>query len=122
MSKGYQRVICYGVLGKDPEVKTTAGGKTLASFSVAVNGYKDQVEWFNVQAWEKTAEVARDYLKKGDSVLLEGVMQTRSWDGDKGKQYRTELIVSNLTLLGGKSGKNNDRGQNPEIDDSDLPF
>lgn len=133
MGRGFQKIIICGHVGRDPEVKTVGrDGKLVASFSVAVGGYKDQVEWFNIQAWEKLAEVIRDYVKKGSQILIEGVMQTRSWDDAPSgeKKYRTELLASNITLLGnGDSRDSKARRSDPEpygdgtgIGDEDIPF
>lgn len=105
----YQRVIIEGNLGRDPEVRTTQSGKSVTSFSVAVNERRGQdaghTEWFNCVCWEKTAEIAGQYLHKGDQVLLEGRLQTREWQDRDGQQRRTtELIVDRLILQSSKQG------------------
>jgi single-strand DNA-binding protein len=110
MAKTVNRVTLLGNLGRAPEVKATGGGTLVATFSVATaNRYKDgqgnwqeQAEWHNCVAFGKLAEIVRDYVSKGSKLYLEGRMQTRSWDDkDSGKkQYRTEVAVSELTLLG----------------------
>jgi len=105
----YQRVIIEGNLGRDPEVRQTASGKSVTSFSVAVNERRGQdaghTEWFNCVCWEKTAEIAGQYLHKGDQVLLEGRLQTREWQDRDGQQRRTtELIVDRLILQSSKQG------------------
>ena len=105
----YQRVIVQGNVGRDPEVRQTASGKSVTSFSVAVNERRGQdaghTEWFNCVCWEKTAEIAGQYLHKGDQVLLEGRLQTREWQDRDGQQRRTtELIVDRLILQSSKQG------------------
>lgn len=105
----YQRVIVEGNLGRDPEVRTTQAGKSVTTFSVAVNERRGQdaghTEWFNCVCWEKTAEVAGQYLHKGDQVLLEGRLQTREWQDRDGQQRRTtELIVDRLILQSNRQG------------------
>ncbi len=98
---GFQCVIIEGNLGKAPEMKYTTEGKAVTTFSVAVNGFNDEVEWFNVVAWEKRAEWAEKWLEKGKPVLVRGRMKTRSWDKDGVKQYRTELIAESLDFVAG---------------------
>lgn len=97
----FQTVIVEGNLGKDPEMRYTPQGTAITSFSVAVNEGK-HTEWFNVVAFNKTAEVANQYLNKGQEVLIQGRLNTRSWDGDKGKQYRTELVADKVNFIGKK--------------------
>src|SRR5271168_896208 len=106
--KGMNKVILFGNVGKDPEVRTAAGGTTIANFSIAttdrqkVDGeWQDRTEWHSLIAFAKTAEVVRDYVKKGSQLLIEGKIQTRSWD-DRAtgeKKYRTEIVVNELTLI-----------------------
>lgn len=104
------KVQLIGRLTKDPEVKQTQGGKTMAMFSVATSkswkneaGEKqEKTEFHNVVVFGKVADVVNMYCKKGKQVYVEGELQTRSWDDPTGKKnYRTEVIVSNVILLGG---------------------
>jgi single-strand DNA-binding protein len=95
------KVFIYGNLTRDPEVKALPSGSQVASFSVATNRtYKDQagqqqeqVEFHNISMFGKTAEVAGQYLKKGRPVYIEGRLQTRNWEKDGVKHYRTEIIA-----------------------------
>lgn len=118
--KSVNKVILVGNLGKDPEVKYTPSGTAVAKFSIATsNRYKDkndqwqeQTEWHNVVAWARLAEIAGEYLKKGNKVYVEGRLQTRSWD-DKNtnqKKYMTEVVVNDLVLLGGRGEAAGDDG------------
>lgn len=108
---GYCNVTVVGNLGKDPEIRATSSGKKVASFSVAVDqGYGDskKTEWVNVICWEKLAELAEKYLKKGKTIALSGTLQTSSWD-DKTtgqKRYKTEVVARDITFMdsGSKSG------------------
>lgn len=109
--KGLNKVMLLGNVGKDPEIRSTQGGTTVANFSLAtadrqkVNGeWEDHTEWHSLVAFAKTAEVIRDYVKKGSQIMVEGKLQTRSWDDKSSgeKKYRTEIVISDLTLLGGK--------------------
>lgn len=134
--KGVNKVLLLGNVGKDPEIRSTAGGMVIASFSLATADRKkegdkwvDVTEWHNVVAFGKTAEVVRNYVKKGNPIFVEGKISTRSWDDKESgdKKYRTEILVNELTLLGDKPKNNETSGKmlnkhNLEIDDSDLPF
>ena len=103
-----------GNLTRDPEVKTTPSGQNVANFSVATNrvwtnpqGQKQEaVEFHNIVAWGKLAEICGQYLNKGRKVYVEGRLQTRDWQGQDGvKRYRTEIIAENMIML--------DRGNAP---------
>ena len=112
MAKGVNKVFLLGNVGKDPEIRSTAGGMTVASFSLATadrqkdaqGNWADKTEWHNIVCFQRTAEVVRDYVKKGSQILVEGKIQTRSWDDKTSgeKKYKTEILVNELTLLGGK--------------------
>jgi single-strand DNA-binding protein len=113
MAKGLNKVFLLGNVGKDPEIRSTAGGMTIASFSLATadrkkegTGWVDTTEWHNIVCFQRTAEVVRDYVKKGSQILVEGKITNRSWDDKESgqKRYKTEILVNELTLLGGKSG------------------
>src|ERR1700692_2483552 len=112
MAKSVNKVILLGNVGKDPEIRATANGMTVANFSIATTDrikgqdgqYTDKTEWHNLVAFQRTAEIVRDYVKKGNKLYVEGRLQTSSWD-DKAtgqKKYRTEIIVSDLSLLSGR--------------------
>lgn len=114
MAKGVNKVFLLGNVGKDPEIRSTAGGMTVASFSLATadrqkdpqGNWTDKTEWHNLVCFQRTAEIVRDYVKKGSQVFVEGKIQTRSWD-DKAsgeKKYKTEILVNDLSLLGGRQG------------------
>ncbi len=153
MAKSVNKVILIGNLGKDPEVKVTPSGTPVAKFSLATNErykdkagqWQDRTEWHNLVAWQRTAEIIGEYVKKGSKIYVEGRLQTSSWD-DKTtgeKKYRTEIIVNDLVLLSGRGdgegasrsagagGSNFDqRAPEPEpapahsggITDEDIPF
>ncbi len=113
MAKGVNKVFLLGNVGKDPEIRSTQGGMQVASFSLATadrakdaqGNWADKTEWHNIVCFQRTAEVVRDYVKKGSQVLIEGKIQTRSWDDKTSgeKKYKTEILCNELTLLGGKS-------------------
>jgi single-strand DNA-binding protein len=122
MAKSVNKVILLGNLGKDPEIKFLPSGQAVANFSIATNErfkdksgeWQDRSEWHNITAYGRTAEIVRDYVKKGNKIFIEGRLTTRSWDDkDTGKKvYRTEIIVNDLTLLSGRGEGDGDRGGN----------
>ncbi|HLC44221.1 MAG: hypothetical protein A2722_00155 [Candidatus Doudnabacteria bacterium RIFCSPHIGHO2_01_FULL_50_11] len=102
------KAIIVGRLTADPDARTTPTGINVTSFSVATNfvyknqeGQKvEQVEYHNIVVWRKLAEIAAQYLKRGRRVLIEGRLQTRSWEANDGsKRQRTEIVADNLILL-----------------------
>jgi single-strand DNA-binding protein len=115
MAKGVNKVFLLGNVGKDPEIRTTAGGMTVASFTLATadrakdqqGNWADKTEWHNLVAFQRTAEIVRDYDKKGSQIFVEGKIQTRSWDDKESgqKKYKTEILVNELSLLGGRGGE-----------------
>lgn len=111
MSRGINKVILVGNLGKDPEVQYLDNNTALARFSLATSdSYKnregqrvDTTEWHNIVLWRGLAEVAEKYLKKGGKVYIEGKLKTRSWDDKDGnKRYTTEIVGDQLVMLDGK--------------------
>ena len=110
--KSLNRVTLIGNLGKDPEVKYTPSGTPVAKLALATNErykdkngeWQDRTEWHNVVLWQRLAEIAGEYLKKGGKVYIEGRLQTRSWDDKQTnqKKYMTEVVASDLILLGGR--------------------
>jgi single-strand DNA-binding protein len=134
------KAILIGNLGKDPDNRYTPNGQAVTSFSLATTEkYKDKsgvqqsrTEWHNVVCWGRLAEIARDYLKKGNPVYIEGRIQYRSYDDKEGiKRYRTEIVAEKLQLLGGRpsSGdaappESSEQLPEPQMsaDDDDLPF
>ena len=112
MAKSVNKVILIGNLGKDPEVKYTPQGTAVAKLTIATNErykdksgeWQDRTEWHNVVLWQRLAEIAGEYLKKGGKVYIEGRLQTRSWDDKQTnqKKYMTEVVANDLVLLSGR--------------------
>jgi single-strand DNA-binding protein len=112
MAKSVNKVFLLGNVGKDPEIKSTAGGTMVANFTLATSdrqkdaqgNWQDRTEWHNLVAFTRLAEIVRDYVKKGSKLFIEGKIQTRSWDDKESgqKRYRTEIIVNDLSLLSGR--------------------
>lgn len=144
MAKSLNRVTLIGNLGKDVELRYTPSNVPVATFTLATEerhkdesgNWQSRPEWHNVVAWQKTAEIASQYLHKGSKVYIEGRLQTRSWDDKQTgeKKFRTEVVASDLILLGGngESAKRTDefdqRPQNElnphgvDIGPEDIPF
>ena len=145
MARGINQVILMGRLTRDPETRTTPSGKTVTSFSLAVDrqGQDDQADFFDVTAWEKTGELVAQYLTKGRRALVQGRLRQDSWDDKETgkKRTRVEVVAFDVTFLDGPSGDNsgsqsssNDSGSKKsddvviqDIDDkpidlSEIPF
>ena len=160
MAKSVNKVILLGNVGKDPEIRSTAGGAIVANFTLATSdrfqdaqgNWQDRTEWHNLVAFKRTAEIIRDYVKKGSKLYVEGSLRTSNWEDKTSgqKRYKTEIIVSDLSLLSGRdegsggysrgagsssaassassydqrpaSGPPDDYAQSTEISDDDIPF
>ena len=110
--KSLNRVQLIGNLGKDPEIKYTPQGTPVAKLTIATNErykdkggeWQDRTEWHNVVLWQRLAEIAGEYLKKGGKVYIEGRLQTRQWDDkrDGSKKQTTEVVANGMKMLGGR--------------------
>ncbi len=105
------KVMLIGNLGKDPEVRYTASGTAVASFSLATSErfksksgeWEERTEWHNVTLWGRLAEIAGEYLAKGKTVYIEGRLQTRKWqDRDGRDRYTTEVVADKMQMLSGR--------------------
>ena len=104
------KVLLTGRLTRDPEMRSLASGKNVTTFTVASNefigGGKEKSEYHPVVAWDRLAEIAGRYLGKGQQVAIEGRLQTRSWDDDKGaRHWKTEIVASHVEMLSGRRKK-----------------
>jgi len=146
MSRGVNKVFLVGTLGKDPEVRYSQAGAAMCSISVATNeSWKDKqtgekqerTEWHRVKFFGRLAEIAGEYLKKGGQVYIEGSMRTEKYTDKQGvEKYSTDIIASEMQMLGGKPGEGGERptraipasqtarpGEREEIPaDDDIPF
>lgn len=127
MSRGLNKVMIIGRLGRDPEMRYTPSGKPVTSFSVATNRSwvnsegerRDDTEWFNVIAWGNLAEICKQYLTKGQQVYVEGRLQTRGWEDESGKKYyRTELVAGEMIILGDRRGP--EAAEEPPAEEADF--
>lgn len=144
MSRGLNKVLLIGHLGKDPELSYTNNGMAIAKFSLATTegrknsegNWEDSTEWHNIVMFGKTAENAGQYLKKGSQVYLEGRISTRKYEKDGQTRYFTDILVNTMLLLGRKGdSSSSDASDNSEAeyyspsapsqstaDDDDIPF
>lgn len=110
MAKSINQVILMGRLTRDPELRTTPSGKTIASFSLAVDraGQEDATDFFEVTAWEKLGELVNQYLSKGRRCLVQGRLRQDSWDDKETgkKRSKVEVVATDVTFLDGPSGDN----------------
>jgi len=137
------KAMLIGNLGRDPEVRYTASGQAVASFTLATterfknkNGeWEDRTEWHRITLWGRLAEIAGEYLSKGKTVYIEGRLQTREYEKDGIKRYTTEIVGEKMQMLSpkgerrggdyyppGPSGDNGGAGEPPPFQDDDIPF
>ncbi|RWZ78443.1 MAG: single-stranded DNA-binding protein [Candidatus Microsaccharimonas sossegonensis] len=125
MAKSINQVILMGRLTRDPEQRTTTGGKTIANFSIAVDrgGDSDAADFFEITAWEKLGDLVIQYLRKGRRVLVQGRLRQDSWDDKETgkKRSRVEVTATDVTFLDGPSdgqGNGNGGSSAPRADSS----
>jgi len=121
MARGVNKVILVGNLGKDPDMKYTASGAAIANITVATseswtdkqtNEKVEKTEWHRVVFFRRLAEIVGEYLRKGSQVYIEGKLQTRKWQDQNGQdRYTTEIVASEMQMLGGRGGEGGGRPQ-----------
>ena len=131
------KIMLIGNLGKEPEIRVTASGQTVANFSLATKEQfknksgerEERTEWHSIVVWGRLAEIARDYLHKGKQVYIEGRLQTRKWQDKNGQdRYTTEVVAELMQMLGNKGDgsktvqESSDTFVGDDFDDSDIPF
>ncbi len=128
MTRGLNKVMIIGNLGRDPEMKFTTNGKSVANFTIASNrswksndgNLHTETDWFNVVAWSKLAEFAKEYMIKGSLVYVEGRLQSYSRQDHDGNKHRSiEIIAQNLLLLSDTHPNNE---SNDSEDTEEYPF
>jgi single-strand DNA-binding protein len=112
MARGINKVILVGNLGADPETRYMPSGSAVTNFTVATNEswkdkqtgeQKERTEWHRVATFNRLAEIAAEYLRKGSQVYVEGKLRTRKWQGQDGQdRYTTEIIADEMQMLGGR--------------------
>ena len=136
-SRGVNKVILIGNIGKDPDVKVTASGGTIVNLTLATSeSWKDKqtgesqekTEWHRIVIFGKLAEIAAQYVTKGSKLFIEGSLQTRSYDKNGVTMYTTEIVANSMQMLDGKSdakpAAKGNQGVNvtDDFDDSVIPF
>jgi single-strand DNA-binding protein len=141
---GINKVILIGRLGRDPEVRYTPDGTAIANFSIATSEEwkdkgtgekKERTEWHRIVAFRRLGEICGEYLSKGRQIYIEGRLQTRDWqDKDGNKRYTTEIVASQMQMLGSRDSYDNSGGSGfrkedvptgsefPNAQDDDIPF
>jgi single-strand DNA-binding protein len=135
MSRGLNKVMIIGHLGRDPEMRYTPSGRPVTTYTVATSrtwntsdGERHtETEWFNVVTWGNLAEICKQYLTKGQQVYIEGRLQTRRWDDSDGvKHTSVEIVASEMMILGDRRDAvhNNQTGETPATEDveDEFPF
>jgi single-strand DNA-binding protein len=130
MSRGLNKVMIIGRLGRDPEMRYTPSGRPVTTFSVATSRSwntsdgerRQETEWFNVVAWGNLAEICNQYLTKGKQVFIEGRLQTRSWEDSEGNRNSSvEINANEMIMLGDRKSANRPSGEE-ESQEDEFPF
>jgi single-strand DNA-binding protein len=129
MSRGLNKVMVIGHLGKDPEMRYTPSGRPVTTFTVAVSrswnsadGERhSETEWFNIVAWGNLAEICKQYLTKGQQVYVEGRLQTRHWDDKEGQKHTSVEIVANEMMMLGERREANHGEEQPLPTEGEQP-
>jgi single-strand DNA-binding protein len=131
MSRGLNKIMIIGNLGRDPEMRYTPSGKPVTTFSVATSrswntseGEKRmETEWFNVVAWSSLAEICKQYLTKGQQVYIEGRLQTRHWDDQEGNKHTSvEIVANEMIILGERREAGESSSESESFEEEEFPF
>ena len=131
MSRGLNKVMIIGNLGRDPEMRYTPSGRPVTTFSVATSrtwntadGEKRvETEWFNVVAWSNLAEICKQYLSKGQQVYIEGRLQTRHWDDSEGNKHTSvEIVANEMIILGDRRESSDASSGDLDTEEDEFPF
>jgi single-strand DNA-binding protein len=132
MSRGLNKVMIIGNLGRDPEMRYTPSGRPVTTFSVATSrswntseGEKRiETEWFNVVAWSSLAEICKQHLVKGQQVYIEGRLQTRHWDDAEGNKHTSvEIVANEMIILGERRDASESTSSEAEtVEEDEFPF
>ena len=139
MSRGLNKVMVIGHLGRDPEMRYTPSGRPVTTFTVAVSRSwntadgerRSETEWFNIVSWGNLAEICKQYLYKGQQVYIEGRLQTRRWEDKEGQKHTSVEVVANEMMMLGDRRDNSRQSQEaaqgdepsePVTDEDEFPF
>lgn len=130
MSRGLNKVMIIGRLGRDPEMRYTPSGRPVTTFNIATSRTwntsdgerRTETEWFNIVAWGSLAEICKQYLTKGQQVYVEGRLQSRQWEDQEGVRHSsTEIVASEMIMLGDRRESNHQSELEAE-DEEEYPF
>ena len=138
MSRGLNKVMVIGHLGRDPEMRYTPSGRPVTTFTAAVSRSwntadgerRTETEWFNIVAWGNLAEICKQYLHKGQQVYIEERLQTRRWEDKEGQKHISVEVVANEMMMLGDRRENNQTQESvqeeevsePMADEDEFPF
>ena len=140
MSRGLNKVMVIGHLGRDPEMRYTPSGRPVTTFTIAVSRSwntadgerRTETEWFNIVAWGNLAEICKQYLYKGQQVYIDGRLQTRRWEDKEGQKHTSiEVVANEMMMLGDRrenssptqeSAAHTDEIAEPIADEDEFPF
>jgi single-strand DNA-binding protein len=130
MSRGLNKVMIIGRLGKDPEMRYTPSGRPVTTFNVATSRSwntsdgerRKETEWFNIVAWGSLAEICNQYLQKGRQVYIEGRLQSRNWEDNEGRRHTSVEIVANEMIMLGNRKSSEDQSNETKADEEEFPF
>ena len=140
MSRGLNKVMIIGHLGRDPEMRYTPSGRPVTTFTIAVSRSwntadgerRTETEWFNIVAWGNLAEICKQYLYKGQQVYIDGRLQTRRWEDKEGQKHTSVEVVANEMMMLGERRDNSNQSQEsteqaddvatPMADEDEFPF
>ena len=133
MSRGLNKVMLIGRLGRDPEMRYTPSGRPVTTFSMATSRTwntsdgerRTETEWFNIVSWGSLAEICKQFLNKGQQVYVEGRLQTRHWEDAEGVKHSVTEIVANEMIMLGERREANNHGVDLEAgeeNDEEFPF
>ena len=140
MSRGLNKVMIIGHLGRDPEMRYTPSGRPVTTFTVAVSRSwntadgerRTETEWFNIVAWGNLAEICKQYLYKGQQVYIDGRLQTRRWEDKEGQKHTSVEVVANEMMMLGDRRESSSQAQEtsegaedvaePLADEDEFPF
>lgn len=135
MSRGLNKVMIIGHLGREPEMRYTPSGRPVTSFSLAVTRAwnapdgerREETEWFNIVAWGNLAEICKQYLAKGQQVYIEGRLQSRRWEDQEGRKHSaTEVVANEMIMLGERparpSAGESAGAHEPPLEEDEFPF
>jgi len=130
MSRGLNKVMIIGRLGRDPEMRYTPSGRPVTTFTVATSRTwntsegerRIETEWFNIVAWGNLAEICKQYLTKGQQVYIEGRLQTRNWDDSEGNKHTSVEIVANEMIMLSERREGEGSGESENVEEDEFPF